>query len=248
MINNGYEEFADYYDRLMEADYATISEVIDSFVVAERKKRGILLDLGCGTGCLCELMAKKGYDVIGVDVSERMLSKAMEKRLESGLPIQYLRQNMTELDMFGTIDVAICTLDSLNHLRNFDEVRKTFAGVSLFAEPGGLFVFDVNTLYKHEKILGNNTFVYETEDVFLVWQNFLGGDGEVEINLDIFAQTGNVYRRYCEEFAEKAYDLELIRAELLRNDFEILGVCDGYSNKKPAADCERAVFFCKKRS
>lgn len=154
-----YSRFAEYYDVLTKnicykERAAYFNTLIERF---GGKSGGILLDLACGTGSLSEEFTKLGYDVIGVDNSQEMLSVALEKKLDSDLPIQYLHQNMTKLDMFGTIDITICALDSLNHLPNLDAVKATAERVSLFTNPGGLFIFDVNTPYKHEKVLANNT-------------------------------------------------------------------------------------------
>ena len=243
----GYSNFAHFYDGLMEADYEEISDRIDHIVMSEMGKRGILLDLGCGTGTLCEIMAKKGYDVVGVDASEEMLSVAMEKRCESGLPIQYLKQDMQNIDMFGTIDVIVCTLDSINHLETFEDVEKTFERVSLFAQPGGLFIFDMNTIYKHKNILGNNTFVYENEDVYCVWQNFLEENNRVDICLDIFErEEDESYIRHSEEFSEIVFSMQQGKAMLEKSGFEVVGIYDGYTEKSPCETTERLVFCCKK--
>jgi SAM-dependent methyltransferase len=203
---SGYSVFARYYDELTanidykkRADYFHL--IIQKFKQTENM---LLLDLACGTGSISEEMAKLGYDVIGVDNSEEMLGIAIEKKFDSGLPIQYLCQDMREIDMFGTIDVTICALDSINHLPSFDDVKKTFSKVSLFAEPDGLFIFDINTIHKHLNILADNTFTYETDDVFLVWENKLNKSNyDININLEFFERDGeNLYCEFPISFAE----------------------------------------------
>ena len=115
----------------------------------------------CGTGNICEAFAKLGYDMIGVDGSEDMLAEALDKKVASGTDIIYLCQKMQELDLYGTVDAAFCTLDSLNHLNGIEELQAVLNRVSLFLNPDGIFIFDCNTLYKHQQVLANNTFVYD---------------------------------------------------------------------------------------
>ena len=244
--NNGYGRFALFYDSLMQADYDKISNRIDSLVMEFYNKRGILLDLACGTGTLCEKMAKMGYDVVGVDTSQEMLSVALDKKYDSGLPIQYLCQDMRKIDMFGTIDVTVCTLDSINHLACKEDVFETFKKVSLFAEPDGLFIFDVNTPYKHKFVLADNTFVFENDEVYCVWQNFLNDDDSVDISLDLFEKDGESYFRASESFSEISIPLDEIKNMLCESGFEVLGVYDGYENREVSDNSERAVFVARK--
>ena len=170
---SGYSKFAWFYDRLTgNVDYDLISRQIDRLVKRFGGRKNILLEIGCGTGSLCEKMSGLGYDVIGVDASQEMLTEALDKKYESGSEIQYLCQDMTELDMYGTIDVTVSVLDSINHLADIEAIRKAFERVSLFAFPDGLFIFDVNTVYKHREILANNSYIYDDLDgLFCSWQN-----------------------------------------------------------------------------
>ncbi|HOV41769.1 MAG TPA: class I SAM-dependent methyltransferase, partial [Oscillospiraceae bacterium] len=185
---DSYSNFARFYDLLTgNISYKKRAEYFNSIIEKFGGEKGILLDLACGTGSLSEEMARLGYDVVGVDSSPEMLTVALDKKIESGLPIQYLCQDMTELDLFGTVDAAVCALDSINHLPDINSVRKTFEKVSLFSNPGAIFVFDANTPYKHREVLANNVFVYDLDEVFCVWQNSYDEKTcTVEINLDFF--------------------------------------------------------------
>lgn len=245
----GYGCFAYYYDTLTgNISYKSRAEYIDSLVKLHGGKKNILLDLACGTGSLSEEFSRMGYDVIGVDGSEMMLNEALDKKFDSGLNIQYLCQDMTELDMFGTIDVTVCALDSLNHLCDLDAIKKTIGRVSLFCEPEGLFIFDVNTPYKHKNVLGNNTFVYDLDDVYCVWQNtYTEKDNRVEIALDLFEkqENGN-YVRYEENFAEIAIDESVIDEILTDSGMEIAAKYD-YDTMDPVrADSEKIVYVARK--
>lgn len=245
----GYGDFAYYYDLLTEnVDYESRCNYILSLLAENGIGKGILLDLACGTGTVAMLLSEKGYEVIGVDVSEEMLSQAQEKKMESGADIIFLRQKMEELDLFGTINGAVCTLDSINHVTNADTVKEIFRRVSLFMEDQGIFIFDVNTPYKHREILGNNTFVYDMDDVYCVWQNSTDENLLTTINLDIFEkdEEEDIYYKYTEQFQEKGYDLEDIKSWVREYKFEVLGVYEEMTKNDIKDDTQRAVFVLKK--
>ncbi len=248
---SGYGRFAYYYDSLTgNIDYKSQADYFDGIIRKfGGKQGGILLDLACGTGSLSEEMARRGYDVIGVDSSQEMLSAALDKKFESGLPVQYLCQDMTELDMFGTIDITICALDSLNHLDSVQDIRKAIEKVSLFSEYGGLFIFDVNMPYKHRNTLADSTFVYETDDVYCVWQNYFdeeSADCRVDISLDFFEKNKNgTYSRFTEDFSEIAFERGVIEKMLTDSGFEILAEYDYNTMDPPREDSEKIVFAAR---
>lgn len=248
-MNNSYGVFAEFYDALTSnIDYKKRAEYFDSVVARfGGKQKGLLLDLACGTGSLSEQLDELGYDVIAVDYSQQMLGIAMDKKFDSGRNIQYLCQDMRELDMFGTIDVTICALDSLNHLDSLDDIKRVFEKVYLFCEPGGLFIFDINTEYKHKEILGEHTFIYDTDDVYCVWQNTCNGS-KVTIELDFFVPENGAYQRYEESFCENAYPLSEIENALRETGFEILMCCDGDSDEPVCETTQRAVFAVRKEN
>lgn len=246
-----YGSFAAVYDLLMsDISYPERCGYINKLIEMYGGRKGILLDLACGTGTLSEEFAKIGYDVIGVDASECMLQEAIEKKIQSGLNIQYLCQDMTELDMYGTIDVTVCALDGLNHLDNIDSLMAAVERVSLFSEPDGLFIFDVNTPYKHRCVLGDNTFVYDMDGVYCVWQNsYYDEDCTVEMCLDIFVEDENgCYQRSTEEFAETAYPVEQLDEILDRAGFDVLAHYDFDSFNPPHEQSEKVVFVARKRT
>ena len=247
---SGYGIFSDFYDGLTSnVSYDEMWSFYRNLLVENGVKDGILLDLACGTGSLSERMSDSGYDVIAVDASAEMLSRAREKmwEKEKGENILFLCQDMRELDLYGTVRGTVCALDSLNHLEGIDDVEKTVEKVSLFTEKGGVFLFDVNTLYKHREILADNTFVYDTDDVYCVWQNELSDDGcTVQINLDFFGYNDGVYERYGEEFSECAYDIDVISSVLKNNGFAVKAVFDGFSENGVSQNSERAVFLAVK--
>lgn len=246
---SGYGDFAYYYDVLTEnVDYESRCDYIYNLLADNGVGKGILLDLACGTGTLSMLLAEKGYEVIGVDASEDMLSIAQEKKYESGSDLLFLCQKMEELDLFGTINAAVCTLDSINHVTDEKTVREIFRRVSLFMEDKGIFIFDVNTPYKHRAVLGNNTFVYDMDEVYCVWQNETDEDMLTTVSLDIFEkdEETDAYYKYSEQFQERGYELSFFEKLLKENKFELIGIYEEMTASPVKADTQRAVFVARK--
>lgn len=247
-----YADFALYYDLLTgNVDYRSravyFDGIIREFGGENDSGTNILLDLACGTGSLSIEMSRLGYDVIGVDISEQMLSAAFEKKFESGEDVQFLCQDMRNIDMFGTIDVTICALDSINHLESAEDVKKTFEKVSLFTNKGGLFIFDVNTLHKQRDILADNVFVYDTDEVYCVWQNeYIEEEARTAITLDMFEADGDSYYRVTEEFSERVYSTELLDRLLTDAGFEVLAHFADDSREAPDGNAERIIFTARK--
>ena len=248
---SGYGSFARFYDRLTaNVQYGGIADAVVRYTERFGGRKGILLDAACGTGSLCEELAVRGFDVIGTDGSDAMLGEALDKKFDSGLPIQYLRQDMTALDMYGTIDVTVCTLDSVNHLPDSESVGRFFERVSLFAYPDGLFIFDVNTLYKHREVLAQNAFTYDMEGFFCAWQNqYNEDDGSVEIFLDIFEEREDgAYDRFSESFTERVWTDGELTGLLDKAGMDVLARYDGYTDDPLNDKSERAVYVAKRRA
>lgn len=244
---NSYNQFAYVYDILTDdVNYAERAAYFNMLLEYHTKQKGILLDLACGTGSLTEELAKLGFDTIGVDGSSDMLNEAIRKRARSGLDIIYLNQDMRRLDMFGTVDVVVCALDSLNHLTKTEDLRQTMNKVSLFLHPDGYFLFDVNTVYKHQQVLGNNIFVYDYDEVYLVWRNALMKKNTIQINLDIFAREGNHYFRSTESFCERAYTQDELEKILIQAGLKIVSIYHEDSIEAPKPDSQRIVYVTKK--
>ena len=243
-----YSEFADVYDILMkDAKYKKRTAYLWKLFKTHGKTPKLLLDLACGTGEFSCAFAMKGVEVIGVDMSEDMLAVAREKTADNGLDILYLCQKAEELDLYGTVDGAICCLDSLNHITDINKLSKAVKRVSLFMEEGNLFIFDLNTEYKHRNILGNNTFVMDEEEVYCVWQNRFDEKRLItDINLDFFLEDGDTYIRSSESFKERAYTKEQIEGILNKAGLEIQAVYGDLSFESPKEDSQRIIYVTKK--
>ncbi len=241
---SGYQDFSEFYDLLMrDVDYAARAEYLLSLFEKHGSRPASLLDIACGSGSLALEMLKRGVDTVGVDASEAMLAKAAAKAPEA----LWLCQDMRQMDLYGTVDGAVCVLDSINHLCRTEDVAQVFRRARLFVEPGGLFIFDVNTPYKHREVLADRSFVAEEEDVLCVWRNrYVPRNGEVEILLDFFVQQEDGrYERYWDTVRERAYSERTLRRLLAENGWETVAVYEDMTEQSPSADCQRMVFVAR---
>ena len=247
---NAYRGLAASYDALQsEVDYAALAKScvgLFSFAGIDVKT---VLDLACGTGTLlCEL-ARMGYETIGTDDSPDMLSVAAQKCAD--LPENCVRplllgQAMEELDLYGTVDAAVCTLDSLNYLDR-DALRETLRRLRLFIAPGGVFIFDVNSLSKFRAMDGE-VFASESEDALSLWRcRFDEDDGECVIELDAFSRAGGLWSRSSEEHVEFYHSDDALRKALAEAGFSIERVLDGYPGALAEGEGSRLVFACRRR-
>lgn len=244
-----YSEFAAVYDILMsDVNYKARTAYLLKLFKKFGEKPTLLLDVACGTGAFSNLFAKNGIEVIGTDISEEMLSVARENSAEMETDVLFLCQKAEELDLYGTVDGAICCLDSLNHITDKRNLKKALSRVSLFLEEGSLFIFDVNTVYKHEKVLGNNTFVIDEDGVYCVWQNnFNPKNNSTDITLDFFVKDGDDYTRSSEEFCERAYSVEELTEMCENAGLKVEDVYDDMTEKPLRDTSERAIFVCRKK-
>jgi len=253
MINEaaGYTTLARCYDGFTKnMDYKRRTEYLCALLCAARVKRGdTILDLACGTGTYTCALLRQGYDAVGVDASPEMLQIALEKAQALDVPSPLLLcQRLENLDLYGTAQAAICLTDSLNHLAQPAQVRKFFRRLALFLEPGAPFLFDVNTLYKHERILADNAFVYEDGGAFCVWQNHWDAPTRTtQIDLDIFTQDENgLYARAGESFAERAHTPEELTRWLAKAGFAVEHIYEDLTERPPSGTAERIFFICRR--
>ena len=244
-----YNEFAYFYDEFNgEADYDTLYRYITAELQAHGIRDGILADLGCGTGDLTLMLAQAGYDVIGIDRSEEMLSVLREKADELGLTgrLLLLRQDLLELDLYGTIRAAVSTFDTYSHIGPLDSFEKAIRKAAYFMERGGVFLFDLNTPYKHREILAGQTFDIEAEDADCHWSNRYAEDAQrVDITIDIdYHETGEHFR---EQFSEYSYTLDTVRALLEKYGFAVARVADGEDFGPVRADSPRWIITAVKQ-
>ena len=234
-----YTAFAEVYDAFMDnIPYGEWADYVQSLLTEYGVRDGLVLELGCGTGNLTELLASMGYDMIGVDCSGDMLGTAMEKREASGLDILYLHQDMREFELYGTVRAVVSVCDSMNYITEYEELKQVFRLVNNYLDPGGLFVFDLNTEYKYREILGSQTIAESREDCGFIWEN--------EYDLTLFIrEEGQLYRRYEETHIQRAYSLEEVREALLESGMEFVAVYNAFTRDCPEADSQRMYVIAR---
>ena len=243
-----YADFSKFYDLLTEdVDYSARTDYLISLFDKFGSRPKLMLDLACGTGGFSLEFAKRGVEVIGVDMSPEMLSVAGEKAEKSNLDVLFLCQMAEELDLYGTVDGAVCCLDSLNHITDYRSFKKAISRVSLFLEKGKLFIFDLNTEFKQKEVLGNNTFVIDNPPVYCVWQNAYDSKNKLsQINLDFFAEENGSYSRFNEEIIERIYTPEQVEKALKNANLETLAVYEEMTTKKPGKKTQRLVYVTRR--
>lgn len=244
-----YDAFSRYYDVLTgDVDYkertAYLLRLFDKF----DKKPTLMLDLACGTGGFSVEFSKAGIEVIGVDISSGMLDCAKKNCENAGQDILFLCQDATELELYGTVDGAVCCLDSLNHITDYGDLCRAISRVALFLEKDRLFIFDVNTQFKQREILGNNTFVIDEPPVYCVWSNFYNEDIKTtDVVLDFFEEDKQgKYLRSCEEFSERVYSEDEILSALKAAGLEMLACYEEMTESAPCANTQRVVYITRR--
>ena len=240
-----YNSFASVYDELTKnVDYKGRALYIKEILAKYNITDGLLLDLACGTGSLSIELSKLGFEVIGTDASFDMLSEAQNKAFSEEQNIMFLCQKMEETDLYGSVRAVVCALDSINHLTDYELVKKTFKNLKNFIDTDGVIIFDANTLYKHQKVLANNIFIYDEKNVYCAWRNTLLKDNKtVNINLDFFIKEGENYFRCGENFNEVAYtDNELTRA-VEEAGFSVLSKYHESTFDSPTETTERVTYI-----
>lgn len=248
---DAYTSFAAVYDTFMDnipyeewAEY--LIELLKEYGVSE----GLVLDLGCGTGNMTELLAKAGYDMIGVDNAEEMLEIAMDKRAASGQDILYLLQDMREFELYGTVKGIVSICDSINYITEEKELLDVFRLANNYLDPKGVLVFDFNTVYKYKEVLGNQTIAEDRDDCSFIWDNYYYEDeriNEYELSLFIKEDNSELYRKYQETHFQKAYDLDTIKRLVEESGLEYITAYDAFTKNAPMKESERIYVVARER-
>lgn len=245
-----YTEFAKVYDLFMDnIDYPRWCRYLTGLLKKYGVSEGLVLELGCGTGTMTELLAGQGYDMIGVDNSEEMLAKAIEKRVESGQNILYLLQDMREFELYGTVRAVVSVCDSMNYILTEEDLLQVFSLVNNYLDPGGIFVFDLNTVYKYKEILGDQVIAEDREEGSFIWENQY--DEETRENLYqlvlFLPREDGLYERYEEIHYQKAYTIEKIRKLLEKAGMEFVAVYDAFTEEPPLESSERVYVVAREK-
>lgn len=244
MDDTPYEDWCEFLVSLLK-QYEIKEDVADENLLQEQNS---ILDLGCGTGTLTELLSAKGYDMIGIDNSQEMLQLAIEKRERSGLDILYLLQDMRRFELYGTVGAVISVCDSLNYLLCEEDLMAVFGLVHNYLYPDGLFIFDFNTVYKYEKVIGDTTIAENREDCSFIWENYYHPKEEInEYDLTIFVKNKKeLFNRFQETHYQRGYRLSMMRNLLEKAGFVFLAAYDGDTHGEVTAESERIYVVARK--
>ena len=248
---DAYTSFASVYDTFMDnIPYEEWAEYLIDLLKEYGIQDGLVLDLGCGTGNMTELLAAAGYDMIGVDNAEEMLEIAMEKRTKSGHDILYLLQDMREFELYGTVNAIVSICDSINYITEEEDLLEVFRLANNYLDPKGIFIFDFNTVYKYSEVLGNQTIAEDREDCSFIWDNYYyEGEqiNEYELSLFIKEQDSDLYRKYQEMHYQKAYDLETIKRLIEQSGLEYINAYDAFTRNAPIGESERIYVISREK-
>ena len=244
-----YQNFAEIYDHLMHhEDYDLWVDNIVNIYKKYNFKPKKILELACGTGNITTRLYKKGYSIIGTDLSDAMLEIANEKAMDESLRIRFMNQDMRDITFNKVVDSVISICDGINYITTIEDLKKTFQSVSRVMRQEGLFIFDISTEYKYEEIIGNNVFNENFEFFSYVWDNEYNKKEQLlTFNLTIFIQTTNgTFERFIEEHRQRAHKINEIKA-LLKEDFNVLGVFSENNLEEVKATDERVFFVAQKK-
>lgn len=257
-----YQDFAYVYDEFMDAtpyeEWATLlSHWIEKYGISKptrdakdilESEKNLVVDLGCGTGTLTKLLYDKGYDMIGVDNSESMLEIAMEKREESGAEILYLLQDMRELELYSTVGTIVSVCDSVNYILEEEELQEVFSLVNNYLYPQGIFIFDFNTVYKYEQVIGDTTIAENREDCSFIWENFYDEETQLnEYDVTVFVREGELFRRFQETHVQRGYTVEQMTRLVELAGMAIVEVLDADTLERVTPESERVYVVAREQ-
>ena len=244
-----YAGFAEVYDLFMDnVPYEEWSRYLISLLKGYGIEDGLVLELGCGTGKMTRLLSEAGYDMIGIDNSEEMLQIAMEQE-ENTRQILYLCQDMREFELYGTVAAVVSICDSMNYILEEEDLLEVFKLVNNYLDPGGVFIFDLNTIYKYSEVLGETTICENREEGSFIWENYYDEEeqiNEYDLTLFIKEESGS-YRKYEEVHYQRGYELDTVKQLLSEAGMEFVAAYDAFSKEPPKADSERIYVIAREK-
>lgn len=246
---NSYTKFASLYDGLMNSDinYSEWADYIENIFGFYDKSPEIVCDLACGTGNITLPLARRGYEMIGVDKSFDMLSIAREKAAETNTEVLFLEQDLRRLDLYGGCGAFLCMIDGFNYILNPNSLYGAAKRIKdCFLEPGGIFVFDISSEYKLKNYIGDNTFIHDGDGVFYTWENkYYGKTRLCEMYLNFFVKAKHGYDRFGERHIQRAYSEEEIKKIFNKAGFSEVDAFSPLSFDNPKKDDMRIVFAAR---
>ena len=253
---SSYESFASVYDMFMDnIPYREWCRYLIGLLQEYGVQDGLVLELGCGTGKATRLLSRAGYDMIGIDNSPDMLEIALEKEGKIKEDILYLLQDMRSFELYGTVRAVVSICDSMNYIIEPDDLLKVFQLVNNYLDPGGVFIFDMNTKYKYEEILGECTIAENRDTASFIWDNYYYEEeriNEYELNLfireDAESETeGDLYRRFRETHFQRAYTLEEITRIVEESGLQFVTAYEAFTKEPPSKNSERIYVIAREQ-
>ncbi|SCW27118.1 Ubiquinone/menaquinone biosynthesis C-methylase UbiE [Eubacterium ruminantium] len=253
-MDTTYSKFALVYDNLMDNipyDEWTsyLKKLLDDYDI----KEGIIAELGCGTGNITERLAEYGYDMIGIDNSPEMLDIAMQKGAANKSSSLYLCQDMREFELYGTVRAVISLCDSINYITDKDDLVTIMRLVNNYLDPGGLFIFDFNTLHYYRDVVADNTIAEDRDDISFIWDNYFDEDTNInELALSLFvkdkeSESDDIYKKYSELHLQKAYTLDEIKEAIAASGLEFITAFNAFTSNAPDEDSERIYIIAREK-
>lgn len=266
-MQEAYSNFATCYDQLMDnIPYDEWFKYLHGLLKEHKIEDGIIAELGCGTGNITELMARAGYDMIGIDNSDAMLDIANQKKSENNSNSLYLLQDMREFELYGTVKAVISLCDSINYIIDSDELLQVFKLVNNYLDPKGIFIFDFHPRYYYKEIVADSTIAEDRDDISFIWDNFYDEDEDInELALSLFVkeapQEANsksksnnsyatedcLYRKYQELHLQRGYTLEEIKELISISGLELIAAYDAFTKNEATEDCERIYIIAREQ-
>ena len=266
-----YTGFAEVYDMFMDnVPYDKWAKYLQKLLKENGAKEGIVCELGCGTGKMTRRLRDMGYDMIGIDISQDMLQIAMEqetilKKAETqndtksdkkkNYEILYLNQDMREFELYGTVAAVVSVCDSMNYITEKEDLLQTFKLVRNYLDPGGVFIFDMNTPYYYRKKLGEQTICENRDEGSFIWENYYDSDTKInEFDMTIYIRRNaddaghELYERFEETHFQRAYSIAEVKALLKRAGLKDIKVYKAFTKDTPDTVTERVYFLAKKDS
>lgn len=245
-----YTSFAEVYDTFMDnVPYQEWADYLEERLKEYGIKDGLVMELGCGTGSMTQILSEKGYDMIGIDNSEDMLELAQEKKRKTGQDILYLLQDMREFELYGTVRAVVSVCDCVNYVIEEEDLTEVFRLVNNYLDPDGVFFFDFNTKYKYQEILGDQVIAEDREACSFIWDNYYDEEEEInEYELTLFVQCEeqkSLYRKYQELHYQRAYTLDQMKKLLAAGGLHFEAAYDAYTLEEATSKSERITVIAR---
>lgn len=253
-MQEAYSNFAACYDQLMDnIPYDEWFSYLHGLLKEYKIEDGIVVELGCGTGNITELMAKAGYDMIGIDNSDAMLDIANEKKAENGSSSLYLLQDMREFELYGTVKAVVSLCDSLNYITESEDLLQVFKLVNNYLDPKGIFIFDFHPRYYYKKIVADATIAEDRDDISFIWDNFYDDEENInELALSLFVKESEsngddagIFRKYEELHLQRGYTLQEMKALIAASGMELVAAYDAFTHDEASEECERIYIIAR---